>query len=141
MKTSKILEIWKINEWEWPHWKLYYINMKLENGENISLGKKKPDAFKVWDVVNYEDYVDAKWQTKQKEAKDEQPKKTYNPDSNKWAVVGMALKIAFECYYDKKQENFNETVALAQRIVDVAMDMMGSSEENKESAKEDSLPF
>jgi hypothetical protein len=36
----------------------------------------------------------------------------------------MALKIAFECCYDKKAENFNETIALAQRIVDVAEEMM-----------------
>ena len=37
---GKITEITKVNEWEWPHWKLYYIDMKLDNGETISLGKK-----------------------------------------------------------------------------------------------------
>lgn len=143
MKQAKITEITKVNEWDWPHWKLYYINMKLDNGETISLGKKKPDAFKVWDSVCYEDYTDAKGATKQREVKDEQPiRKSFNSDgNNKGAVVWMALKIAFECYYDKKAENFNETVALAQRIVDVAMEMMGTTEEPKESAKEDALPF
>ena len=142
MKQGKITEITKVNEWDWPHWKLYYIDMKLDNGETISLGKKKADAFKVWDVVCYEDYTDAKGRTKQREVKDEQPiKKSFNSDNNKGAVVWMALKIAFECYYDKKQENFNETVALAQRIVDVAMEMMGTTEEIKESAKDDALPF
>lgn len=140
MKQGKVVEITKVNEWDGPHGKLYYINMKLDNGENISLGKKKADAFKVGDLVTYEDYIDGKGLTKQKEVKEDLPKKSYNPDGNKWAVVGMALKIAFECYYDKKQENFNETVALAQRIVDVAMDMMGNSED-KESAKDDALPF
>jgi hypothetical protein len=51
----------------------------------------------------------------------------------------MALKIAFECFYDKKQENFKETIALAHRIVEEAENMLG--EENKEESEDSQLPF
>ena len=144
MKKAKILEIWKVNEWDWPHWKLYYINMKLDNWELISLGKKNADAFKVGDTVCYEDYTDDKGKLRQREVKENpfKPKADYSNNS-KGAVVGMALKIAFECCYDKKAENFNETIALAQRIVDVAEEMMWEKAESKleENADNDNPPF
>jgi hypothetical protein len=47
MKESKILEITKTKERENEHRKLFYITLRLENGEYITLGKKKADAFKV----------------------------------------------------------------------------------------------
>ena len=143
MKQAKVLEIIGANEWEWPYGKLYYINMKLDNWETISLGKKKSDAFKVGDMVCYEDYVDAKWKTKQKEVKEEN---TFEPKSNfdgwnNWAMIWMSIKVAFETFYDPKKENFNETIALAHRIYEEAMNMLNEGEEPKESAKEDKLPF
>lgn len=142
MKQGKILEILWANEWNWPHGKLYYINMKLDNWETISLGKKKYDAFKVWDTVCYEDYVDDKGKTRYKEVQDEQPKKTFNSESNnRWAMIWMAIKTAFEVYYDPKKENFQETMALAHRIYEEAMSMFNEWEELKESAKDDKLPF
>ena len=49
----------------------------------------------------------------------------------------MALKIAFECYYDRKEENFEATIALAHRIMEEAINMAGGDE----TAKNDSLPF
>ena len=141
MKTAKITEIMWANEWNWPHGKLYYINMKLDNWETISLGKKKADAFKVGDQVSYEDYVDDKGKTRYKEVQDEQPKKTYDTVStNKSATIWMALKIAFEVLYDPKKENFTECIALAHRIYDEAIAMYNEGEE-KESAKDDKLPF
>ena len=141
MKTAKITEIMWANEWNWPHGKLYYINMKLDNWETISLGKKKADAFIVGDQVSYEDYVDDKGKTRYKEVQDEQPKKTYDTVStNKSATIWMALKIAFEVLYDPKKENFTECIALAHRIYDEAIAMYNEGEE-KESAKDDKLPF
>ena len=137
MKTAKILEIWTPRKWEWPHGDVFYIPLKLDNWENISLGKKSESAFKVWDTVNYEVVEEGK---KWKEVK-ENPfvKKSFNPDSNKGAMVWMALKIAFECFYDKQQENFKETIALAHRIVEEAENMLG--EENKEESEDGSTPF
>ena len=131
MKTAKVTEIVKVNEWTWPNGTIYYINMKLDNNETISLGKKKSDAFKVWDTVNYET-VEENGKTKYKEVKENpMPRRSFNPEANnKAAMVGMALKIAFSSCYDKKEENFQETVALAQRIVDVAMDMLGDGEDS-----------
>ncbi|MBO7443608.1 MAG: hypothetical protein J6T10_15220 [Methanobrevibacter sp.] len=52
----------------------------------------------------------------------------------------MALKIAFEVLYDPKKENFTECIALAHRIYDEAIAMYNEGEE-KESAKDDKLPF
>ena len=131
MKKAKIEEIIKVNEWSWPNGVIYYINMKLDNWETINLGKKKADAFKVWDTVNYET-VEENGKTKYKEVKENpMPRRSFNSEANnKAAMVGMALKIAFSSCYDKKEENFQETVALAQRIVDVAMDMLDDGEES-----------
>lgn len=141
MKTAKVTEITKVNEWSWPNGTIYYINMKLDNNETISLGKKSKDAFKVGDTVNYE-MVQENWKTKFKEVK-ENPytKRTASNDGNKGAVVWMALKIAFEVMYDKKTQNFTETVALAQRIVDVAQDMMKEDTTEEKSEEKSDLPF
>lgn len=142
MKTAKVTEITKVNEWTWPNGTIYYINMKLDNNETISLGKKSKDAFKVGDTVNYE-MVQENWKTKFKEVK-ENPyaKRTVSSENgNKGAVVWMALKIAFEVMYDKKTQNFTETVALAQRIVDVAQDMMKEDTTEEKSEDNGNLPF
>jgi len=140
MKTAKILEIWKVNEWKWPNWTIYYINMKLDNGEAISLGKKKSDAFKVWDTVSYEVVEEGK---KWKEVKEEQPKKTFDPQANnRGAMVWMAIKTAFEILYDKKAQNFKECIALAYRIFEEAMSMYNWTPWPKtEEEEEFNLPF
>lgn len=142
MKTAKVTEITKVNEWSWPNGTIYYINMKLDNNETISLGKKSKDAFKVGDTVNYE-MVQENWKTKFKEVK-ENPytrKTVSSENSNKGAVIWMALKIAFEVMYDKKTQNFTETVALAQRIVDVAEDMMKEDTTEEKAEDNGNLPL
>lgn len=136
MKTAKVVEITKVNEWKWPNGTVFYINMKLDNDDTISLGKKKADAFKVGDTVNYEVVEEGK---KWKEVKENPFRPRANYDSNnKWAMVGMALKIAFECYYDKKADNFKDTIEFAKGIVDEAMGMLW--EEEKPESNEN-LPF
>ena len=142
MKTAKVTEITKVNEWTWPNGTIYYINMKLDNNETISLGKKSKDAFKVGDTVNYE-MVQENWKTKFKEVKENPYVKRFTPSesSNKGAVIWMALKIAFEVMYDKKTQNFTETVALAQRIVDVAEDMMKEDTTEEKTEEKSELPF
>lgn len=141
MTTAKITEITKVNEWKWPNWPIYYINMKLDNDEQISLGKKKADAFKVGDTVNYESFEE-NGKTKYKEIKENpfKPRVYDSSSTNKSATIGMALKIAFEVLYNPKEENFTECIALAHRIYDEAIAMYNEGEE-KESAKDDKLPF
>lgn len=129
MKTAKVTEIVKVNEWKWPNGIIYYINMKLDNNETINLGKKKSDAFKVWDVVTYEVVEEGK---KRKEIK-EQPKKETRSDSNAGAIVGMALKIAFDKVY-KSEDDFQSAAVLAQRICDLAVDMTKGLEEREDSS-------
>lgn len=144
MKTSTIKEITKVNEWKWPNGTIYYINMKLENGETISLGKKKADAFKPWDTVNYE--VVEEWK-KWKEIKENPFKpKAYNPEAtNKWAMIWMAFKLAFEVMYDKKADNYNDTYNLAVRIYEDAMELYNKGEKSEskleDSTENDDLPF
>lgn len=144
MKTAKITEITKVNEWKWPNGIIYYINMKLDNNEEISLWKKSKDAFKVWDTVNYE-MVEENGKTKYKEVKENpfKPRPTYNPEAtNKGAMVWMAMKLAFEQLYDKT--NYNEVIQLATRIFEDAMDIYESywKTENKSDENEDqNLPF
>lgn len=123
MKTAKITEITKVNEWKWPNGTIYYINMKLDNNEEISLWKKSKDAFKVGDTVNYE-MVEENWKTKYKEVKENpfRPRPAYNPEAtNKGAMVWMAMKLAFEQLYDKT--NYNEVIQLATRIFEDAMEI------------------
>ena len=55
MKTSKITEIVRTNEWESKYGPMYSITLKMENWETISLNKKKSDAFKVWWTISYEE--------------------------------------------------------------------------------------
>ena len=121
MKTAKITEITKVNEWKWPNGTIYYINMKLDNNEEISLWKKSKDTFKVWDTVSYE-MIEENWKTKYKEVKENpfRPRPAYNPEAtNKGAMVWMAMKLAFEQLYDKT--NYNEVIQLATRIFEDAM--------------------
>ena len=146
MKTAKITEITKVNEWKWPNGTIFYINMKLDNNEEISLWKKSKDAFKVWDTVNYE-MVEENGKTKYKEVKQSnfQPRAAYNPEANnKSATIWMAMKIAFEVLYDKT--NYNETIELATRIFEDAMSMYENYGKKSESKVEDNndemdLPF
>lgn len=102
MKTSTVKEITKVNEWDWPHWKVFYINMKMESWETISLGKKSADAFKVWDTINWEDYSDAKWAIKQREVKENSFKWGMSKENSKSAKIGMAIKVAFDLVYKDK---------------------------------------
>lgn len=117
MKKAKILEIWKARKWEWPHGDVYYIPLKLDNWENISLGKKSESAFNVWDTVCYEVVEEGK---KWKEVKENPFKPKANSESNnRGAMVWMAMKLAFEQLYDKT--NYNEVIQLATRIFEDAM--------------------
>ena len=146
MKTAKITEITKVNEWKWPNGTIYYINMKLDNNEEISLWKKSKDAFKVGDTVNYE-MVEENGKTKYKEVKENnfRPRQSYNPEANnKSATIWMAMKIAFEVLYDKT--NYQETIQLATRIFEDAMAMYENYGKKSESKLEDNnddieLPF
>ena len=146
MKTAKITEITKVNEWKWPNGTIFYINMKLDNNEEISLWKKSKDAFKVWDTVNYE-MIEENWKTKYKEVKENnfRPRPAYNPETtNKGAMVWMAMKLAFEQLYDKT--NYNEVIQLATRIFEDAMSIYenywkNKSESIEDSTENDSLPF
>lgn len=127
MTTSKINSILNTRERAWPNGMIYYIKLKLENWEEITLGKKSKDAFKEWDTVNYEVVEPGK---KWKEVK-EMPqfvKRTNNSDSNKWAMIGMAIKTAFELVY-KTEKDFDKAKALAKQILLLALEMHG---ENKE---------
>ena len=143
MKTGKITEITKVNKWDkWEHWPIYYISMKLDNNELITLWKKKEDAFKVGDTVNYEVVEEGK---KWKEVKENPFKpKAYNSEStNVSATIWMAMKIAFERMYDKT--NYNETITLATRIFEDAMAIYENYWKNKSESKSEEdneqLPF
>jgi len=142
MKTSTVKEIISINEWTNPKfWKLtYFYNMKLENWEEISLGKYSKDAFKVWDTVNYEDYTDDKWKLRQKEVR-ENPKKPEYKQDQRWYFTSIAFQIWFANY--KKDEDYQNCVYLSKRIFADMLDNYESKqpEEKPEEKKEDDLPF
>ena len=140
MKTAKITEIKWVNEWTNPKsWKLtYYFNLKMDNWEEISLWKYSKDAFKLWDSVNYEDYTDDKWKQRQREVRENNFKpRTYNPETNnRWAMVWMAYKLAFELAY-KKESDFWNAVLLANRIFEEVMNTYNNQSEEKSDIKTD----
>lgn len=92
MKTSKILEILKINPRDGKNGTIYYITLKLENGETISLGKKKENAFAVGQEISYIETVDANGKKKRSE-----PKKAYGVggiSNRQIAAIGAAILTA-----------------------------------------------
>lgn len=90
MKESKILEITKTKERENEHGKLFYITLRLENGEYITLGKKKADAFKVWDTIKYEKI----WENKRKEIRPAFATKGAWISNKQIAAIGAAILTA-----------------------------------------------
>lgn len=129
MKKAKIEEITKVNEWKGPNWIIYYINMRLDNWETINLGKKKADAFTVWDTVTYEVVEEGK---KWREVKEMPKKQPIGTDNNIGAIVGMAIKLAFDKLYHG-EDDFQPSALLAQRIAELAIDMTRELEEREES--------
>ena len=139
---AKITEIIKVEEWQWKYWPMFNFNLKLDDGEYIKLYKKSKDAFKVGDNVNYK--VVEPWK-KWEEIKEYTPKKSYNAESNnRWAMVWLAYKIAFDKAYDW-EDSFSATIQLANRIFEEAMNTFNKTDEPKEEKKElphsDDLPF
>lgn len=123
MKQSKVESILNTREWSWPNGAVFYIQMKLENWETITLGKKSKDAYKVWDEVKYEAYNDANWKQKWKEVKENQfVAKKSSTDNSKWAMIGMAIKTAFELVY-KTENDFDKAKDLAKQILLLALEM------------------
>ena len=141
MKTAKVLKV-TIDSWDWQYGKMYSHKLELDNWETIKLNKKKDNQFKVGDTLNYEENGD--WKRKEvKEEKNFQPKSTYNQaEQNKWAMLWLAIKVAFEHLYDKS--NYNETITLATRIFEDAMSIYENywRAENKSDENGDqNLPF
>ena len=142
MKTAKVLKV-TIDSWDWQYGKMYSHKLELDNWETIKLNKKKDNQFKVWDTVNYEENGEWKWK-EVKEEKTFQPR-AYNPEANnRWAMIGMAIKMAFDKVY-QWEDDFQKAAYLSQRIFELAMDMYNGveSDSNKlnETAENDDLPF
>ena len=133
MKQSKVESILNTREWSWPNWAVFYIQMKLENWETITLGKKSKDAYKEWDEVKYEAYTDANWKQKWKEVK-ENPfvSKKSNTDNSKWAMIWMAIKTAFELVY-KTENDFDKAKDLAKQILLLALEMQWEQKDSPSS--------
>lgn len=116
---AKIKDIVWINERnKGAHGPIYYITMKMDNDELITLWKKNKDSFKVWEEINYE--VVEEWR-KRKEIKEFQRRPFNNEATNRGAMIWMAYKLAFEVYYNKEEKNFNETILFANKVFEEAM--------------------
>ena len=109
MKTSKILEITKTKVREWANGKLYYITLKLENWEYITLWKKREDAFKVGQIVKYEEVEKGK---KWKEVKEKSFAPVQDPKSS---IVLTAFQVAFGC--DRLTPTFRDCLNLVDRLI------------------------
>ena len=141
MKTAKITEIVKTNKWEWPHGDVFYIPLKLDNWENISLWKKSESAFNVWDTINYEENGENKW--KEVKVNNFQPKSNFNPEiANRWAMVWMSVKLAFDKVYNDEKD-LEKAKKLSKEIFNIAMELYNWNKPEKieDSTDNDDLPF
>lgn len=133
MKQAKIVKV-TIKPRDWQYWKMYSHEMELDNGETIKLNKKKDNSFKVWDTVSYEVVEEGKKWKEVKEENNYKPK-AWNNENNTGAMIGMAMKLAFEHLYDKT--NYNETYNLAVRIFEDSMALLENYWKNKSESKID----
>lgn len=108
MKESKILEITKTKERENEHGKLFYITLRLENGEYITLGKKKADAFKVGQEIKYEEVEKGK---KWKEVKEN----WWNAKNQKVDIIIAAFQIAFGA--TNLANSYSDRLCLADKLI------------------------
>lgn len=138
MKTSKILEITKTKLREGANGKLYYITLRSENGEYITLWKKREDAFKVWQLVKYEEIE--KWK-KWKEVKE----KSFAQDP-KSAIVLTAFQVAFSAKH--LAPTFRDCLNLVDRLIPeiewringtIALESTNYDHEKKEMTSDDEL--
>lgn len=138
MKTSKILEITKTKVREWANGKLYYITLRLENWEYITLWKKREDAFKVGQLVKYEEVEKGK---KWKEVKE----KSFAQDP-KSAIVLTAFQVAFGC--DRLAPTFRDCLNLVDRLIPeiewringtIALESTNYDHEKKEMTSDEEL--
>lgn len=109
MKESKILELTKTKVREWANGKLYYITLKLENWEYITLWKKREDAFKVGQLVKYEEVEKGK---KWKEVKEKSFAPVQDPKS---AIVLTAFQVAFSSKH--LAPTFRDCLNLVDRLI------------------------
>ena len=107
MKTSKILEITKTKLREGENRKLYYITLRLENWEYITLWKKREDAFKVGQIVKYEEIEKwKKWQEVKEKSFAQDPKS---------AIVLTAFQVAFSAQH--LAPTFRDCLNLVDRLI------------------------
>ena len=122
MTTSKVNSILNTREWSWPNGAVFYIQMKLENWETITLGKKSKDAFKVWDSINYEVVEPGKKWKEVKENNYARSNAQCSQYNSKSAQVGMAIKVAFDLVYEKKW--LDEAKKLTKEILLFAQELL-----------------
>lgn len=108
MKQSKITQITKTRVRDWPNGRVYYISLKLENGEDITLWKKKEDAFKVGQDIKYEEIEKGK---KWKEVK-ENWFKTSNPKKD---IVLTAFQVAFS--NERLARSYKDCLNLVDKLI------------------------
>ena len=143
MKTARVESVIESRERSGSqYWQMFFIKMKMDNWETISICKKRQDAFKTWDIINYEESVNDKWKTIWKEVKENNYKRS-NSDYGKGAMVWMAIKEAFDLVY--KDKWLDEAKKLTKEILLFAQELLNEKEEKTdttESPKEDNdLPF
>lgn len=133
MKTAKIDQIIESKERAWSkYWPMFFIKMKLDNWETITLMKKKADAFKSGDTVNYDEYTDDKWNQKWKEIKESWFKKGDYKQDQRGYFTSVAFQIAFQSY--SWEDSYKYCSDLARRIF---ADMLDNYE-NKQPEENDS---
>lgn len=106
-KTSKVQAIGDVNQWDWPKGTIYYHTLEMENGETISLGKTKENAFSVGEEVTYEEYTKSngkKWYKHVTDSQKQYGGKSYSNSRNYRAEsVSYSMSYAKDIFIAKIQ--------------------------------------
>lgn len=108
MKTSKVVEITKTKVREGANGKLYYITLRLENWEYITLWKKKENAFSIGQEIKYEEIEKGK---KWKEVKEN----WWNAKNQKVDIITAAFQIAFGA--TNLANSYSDRLCLADKLI------------------------
>lgn len=91
MKTSKVVEITNIKEWKWSNMTIFYITVKLENWEKITLGKRKKDWIVVGQSITYTEEETEDGRKKYKEVRASFGKGSWGITNRQIAAIGGAI--------------------------------------------------
>ena len=135
MKTAKITAVHQCKEFNGQHGLMYYLNLTLDNGDEINIGKKK--KMEVGEEITYELTGGDDGQQRFKKAKSVQKENTFKggnfqPKDQDSIIYQTCLKSATELFCNRGNPAIEIT---AKMLSDYTFDLAKQSKANIEKLK------